>query len=233
MLRVHPFAPAAPNVAHGLYCANVSTSLDKVSELEKMFSVKQKLYSVVPIFRSNGQAAVLQVLRFATGGLSISEMADRTELAVSAVHTEVERLDAAGITRSERVGRTRLVSLDSTSPVAGEIAGLIDKLLGVETLLTRALEPLDGIDQVLIFGSWASRRQGVAGPEPADIDLLVIGDMVATDVYDALKPVEAIVGRPINPVLRTAQEWRDDESGFARSIRAGDIMVLIDRTDHG
>ena len=191
--------------------------------------MKQKLVPVAPLFRSDGQAAVIATLRFAHDGISLSDLADRTGLAVSAVHTEIERLEAAGITRSERVGRTRLVSLDPASPVASEVAGLADKLLGVEHLLADAILPIDGVECVLIFGSWAAQRRGGAseGGPPADIDLLVVGDADADTVFRAVRPVEEIIARPINPVLRTAIEWHDDESGFASSVRSGPTIELV------
>ena len=187
----------------------------------------QKLRSPAPVFRSDGQAAILQALRFAETGVSISELSQRAGLAISQVHSEVERLEAAGITKSVRVGRTRLVSLDADSPVAHEIASLVDKLLGVEMLLRSALQAVAGIDSALIFGSWAARRHGEDGTDPADVDLLVVGNADADVVFDAVRPVETIVGRPINVVVRTPDEWASDESGFARSVRSNAQLVVI------
>jgi predicted nucleotidyltransferase len=36
-------------------------------------------------------------------------------------------------------------------------------------------EVLAGIEAAAIFGSWAARAAGEAGPSPVDVDLLVIG----------------------------------------------------------
>ena len=191
--------------------------------------MKQKLVPAAPLFRSDGQAAVIATLRFAHDGISLSDLADRTGLAVSAVHTEIERLEAAGITESERVGRNRLVSLDPASPVASEVAGLADKLLGVEHLLADAILPIDGVECGLIFGSWAAQRRGETsdGHPPADIDVLVVGEADPDAVFTAVRPVEEIIARPINPVLRTAGEWHDDESGFAQSVKSGPTIELV------
>jgi DNA-binding transcriptional ArsR family regulator len=194
--------------------------------------VKAKIHRSLPtlgtaLFRSAGQAAVLRALRYADGGLSITDIAARTGLALSQVHAEVERLEAAGITRSERIGRTRLVELDPTSPVAAEVAALVDKLLGAEPLIGEALFTVAGIEEARIFGSWAARRRGVPGDDPADVDVLVIGDADPDDVLDALRPVEATLGRPVNLVLRSRDEWDRDDSGFARSVRAHPMLTVI------
>jgi len=64
-------------------------------------------------------------------------------------------------------------------------------------------------DQVLIFGSWAARLSGEAGPPPGDIDVLVVGDTALRDeVYAAAERAEARLGRPVNPVLRSVDAWR-------------------------
>ena len=170
---------------------------------------------------------MLQALRYARSGLSITELAALTGLAISHVHTEVERLEAAGIARSERVGRTRLVQLDPASPVAAEVAGLVDKLLGAEPLIGEALSSVAGVEEAHIFGSWAARSRGVPGEDPADVDVLVIGDADPDDVFEALRPVEASLGRPINVVLRSRLEWERENTGFVQSVRANPMLTVL------
>jgi DNA-binding transcriptional ArsR family regulator len=198
--------------------------------------VKQKVGRVTAalgtaLFRSAGQAAVLRTLRYAGSGLSITEIAARTGLALSQVHAEIERLEEAGVVRSRRVGRTRLVELDPTSPVASEVAALVDKLLGAEPIIGEALSEIPGVQEAHIFGSWAARRRGVPGDDPADVDVLVIGDADPDDVLDALRPVEATLGRPVNVVVRSRDEWERDDSGFARSVRAHPMLTVVAGAD--
>ena len=51
-----------------------------------------------------------------------------------------------------------------------------------------AFEPrlgLAGIERAVIYGSWARRYQGEAGPLPQDVDLLVIGAPAVGEVRAA------------------------------------------------
>ncbi len=201
-------------------------ALTEYSLSQKISSVLEKLYAPVPLFRSDGQAAILQSLRLTQDGVSLTALAERTGLAISHVHGEVERLELAGIVRSHRVGRTRLVSLDPESPIAEEVASLVDKLLGVESLLAAALARVPGIESALVFGSWAARRSGLVGPDPGDVDVLVIGDPDPDDLFDVLREVERVAGRPVNAVVRRPGEWLADESALARSIRTGPTLPV-------
>ena len=88
-------------------------------------------------------------------------------------------------------------------------------------------------DRVVIFGSWAARLQGEPGPPPADIDVLVIGDRVTRDeVYEAAERAEARLGRPINPVVRTAHAWQHaaDDPLLDEIQRRPLIEVMSDRS---
>ena len=63
-----------------------------------------------------------------------------------------------------------------------------------------------------------SRYRGVPGEDPADVDVLVIGDADPDDVFEALRPVEASLGRPINVVLRSRLEWERENTGFVQWV---------------
>lgn len=175
---------------------------------------------LLPIFRSAGQARLLEALFLDESGRgnSIAELARATGAPVASVHREVERLEAAGLVRSERVGRARLVSADATSPVHEELRGLIHKTLGPAALLRTALADVEGIEHASIFGSWAARYLGEPGDAPADIDLLVVGRPVPDAVHEACDRIEERLARPVNVVILSPDEWAGRRSGFLRSI---------------
>ena len=188
---------------------------------------KQSSSHSVPLFRSDGQASVLASLYLLDGReLSLTDLAADAGLSIATVHEEVERLERFGLLRSRRVGRTRLVSVDPGSFVAEDVGRLVRKFFGVEELLKAAFEAVDGVEQLVIFGSWAARRLGVDGLPPEDIDLLVVGDADLDDVYQACTEVETAVALPINPTVFSIDEWEADESGFARSVGERPSIVL-------
>jgi predicted nucleotidyltransferase len=67
-------------------------------------------------------------------------------------------------------------------------------------------------NRVVIFGSWAARYHGEAGPIPDDIDVLVVGDGIdRSAVYTAAERAEARLGISVNPVLRPDGSWAEPD----------------------
>jgi predicted nucleotidyltransferase len=139
------------------------------------------------------------------------------------VHKEVERLERSGLLVSKTSGRSRLVEPDRSSPLYTDLRGLLTKSMGPGSLLRDALSAIDGIQEAFIFGSWADPDQMA----PQDIDLMVIGDPDLGEVYAAVSGVEAEVGRPINVVLRSRDEWADADEAFERAVRSRPRIQLI------
>ena len=184
---------------------------------------------LLPLFRSAGQARILASIFLAPGGRgqSLADLARATGTLPGSVHREVERLEAAGLVRSERIGRTRLVEADPDSPVHDELRGLIVKTLGPAAILARALADLPGLDAAAIFGSWAARYRGEPGDAPADVDLLVIGQPDTGAIYAACRASEATLGRPVNATILSRNEWDERGSGFLRTVARGPIVPVI------
>lgn len=175
-----------------------------------------KLGSRLPLFRSPEQERLLaELFVFSEGPLTLSELARRAGTSVAGAHKEVERLEASGLVTSKSSGRSRLVEPNRVSPVYQELHGLLTKSMGPEPLLRAALSEIDGIETAFIFGSWADPNQRA----PQDIDLMVIGDPDIGEVYDSVSEVEDEVGRPINVVIRSPEEWANAEGAFERAVQ--------------
>ncbi len=63
-------------------------------------------------------------------------------------------------------------------------------------MLTEELARIDGIESAFIYGSFAARMLGDAGPTPHDVDVMVIGELDVDAVNEACARVEASVHRP-------------------------------------
>lgn len=175
-----------------------------------------KLGSRLPLFRSPEQEQLLaELFVFSEGPLTLSELARRAGTSVAGAHKEVERLEASGLVTSKSSGRSRLVEPNRVSPVYQELHGLLTKSMGPEPLLRAALSEINGIETAFIFGSWADPHQTA----PQDIDLMVIGDPDIGEVYDSVSEVEDEVGRPINVVIRSREEWANAEGAFERAVQ--------------
>ncbi len=183
-----------------------------------------KVVDRLPIFRSPAQERILvELFLRADSPMSLSELARRAGVSPAGAHKEVERLEAAGLVRSETHGRNRLVAADRSSPVYPELRRLLVKTAGAVPLLSSALTEIDGIQEAFIFGSYADPAE----PSPADIDVLVVGAPDMDALYDAVSAVESEVGRPVNVVVRSRSEWDTAGGAFERSVRKGPRIDLI------
>lgn len=176
--------------------------------------------SPVPLFRTDAQFRVLGEL-YTNPGLetTVGSLADRLGIPQATVSREVARLADAGLLRTRREGNRTLVSAESDSSLAADLQALLSKLYGPPARIREALAAIPGVERAVIFGSWASRWQGHPGPVPADIDLLVIGEVDHDAVWTAAADLTRVLGIDVNPTIRTPQEWYADPTGFAQQVK--------------
>ena len=181
---------------------------------------------LAPVFRSDGQARLLAVLMLGEDELSITDLAERAHLAYPTAHREVARLIEAGILTEREVGRTRLIRANPGSPLTEPLRQILLVATGPVALLAEELAAIPGIEAAFLYGSFAARVQGVEGPSPQDIDVMVVGAPDAAAVYDACERVEHLVGRPVNPTITTREEL-SRETGFLEHVRANPIVQVL------
>ena len=181
---------------------------------------------LAPVFRSDGQARLLSALLLAGDELSVTDLADRADLAYPTAHREVARLIDAGILVERQVGRTRLIRGNPESPLTAPLREILTVVSGPVALLAEELEPIDGLQTAFLYGSFAARLLGVDGPAPHDIDVMIVGAPDVDAVYEACTRVEAAVHRPVNPTILTAEEFTA-ESGFLDTVRSGPVVPVM------
>ena len=144
------------------------------------------------------------------------ELIARVASGTGAVQRELARLVESGLVTATRVGRQKHYQANAASPVFDELRALVLKTSGLADVLRAALQPLaDQLALALVFGSVAKRRDTAA----SDVDLLVVADDVAyPELYAALAPAEAQLGRPVNPTLLTRGE-------LARRVAEGNAFA--------
>ncbi len=181
---------------------------------------------LAPIFRSAGQARLLSILLLTGDELSVTDLAKRAGLAYPTVHREVARLVDAGILSERQVGRTRLIRANDESPMVGPLREILTVATGPAVMLAEELGGIDGIESAFLYGSFAARMLGDAGPAPHDIDVMVLGEPDVDAVYEACTQVEAAVHRPVNPTILTPEEFAAP-SGFLDNVRGGPAVAVI------
>jgi DNA-binding transcriptional ArsR family regulator len=181
---------------------------------------------LAPIFRSDGQARLLSSLLLTGEEVSVTELAKRVGLAYPTVHREVARLVAAGILSERQVGRTRLIRANGESPLVDPLRAILTIVTGPLVMLTEELARLDGIESAFLYGSFAARMLGDAGPAPHDIDVMVLGEPDVDAVYEACARIEAAVHRPVNPTILTPEEFAAP-SAFLDNVRSGPAVAVF------
>lgn len=169
---------------------------------------------LLPILRSQQQAELLALLLGDPDlEVSISELAARAGVPYASVHREIERAEATGLVSSRRIGRTRLVRARADSPYYAGLSDVLTKAFGVPHVLARAVGPVEGVEQVFLFGSWAARFRGEHGRRPVgDVDVLVLGRPDREALYAAIGAVESQLGRPVQITVRSPG-WLETGSG--------------------
>ena len=132
------------------------------------------------------------------------EIARRTGLPAGTITRELGKLVSAGLLQREKRGNQQLYRADKSSPVFTELASILRKTSGVADVLAAALEPVaDKMDAAFVYGSVAQGRE-TAG---SDIDLMLIGDLGFEEAVRLLWPLQAELGREINPHVLSHQEF--------------------------
>jgi predicted nucleotidyltransferase len=165
------------------------------------------------------------------GEESVADLATAIEADPGNSAREIVRLESAGIVASRRVGRAKLVRANTAAPFYRPLLELITIVLGPAAVLREHLSDLNGIAFADIFGSWAARAHGQSGPPPADIDLLVVGNLDRDDLHDATQQASRRLNRTVNPVVISQHRWETSEAGFVRQLRSRPRVPVIRRED--
>lgn len=219
------------SVAGALPGAASITGVDRPSYIAQdvLRDMRTRHPPLLPIFRSRLQGELLAaVLLVPHRASSISDLAKRIGADVATVQREVDRLERAGILTARRVGRTRLVSANTDSPLHRPLAQLVLLAFGPARVLSEELGGVKEIEEAYIFGSWVDRYQGTEGPPPEDLDVLIVGRPDRDQLYEATLRAEERLQRRIDVTVRTKNAWRNAADGFLRQVRSSPLIPIPD-----
>ena len=161
----------------------------------------------------------------------LSELRRLTGLGSASLQRELNTLADSGLVLSERVGNLRRFQANRESPVYEELVGLTRKTLGAQPMLREALLPIaSDIQAAWIYGSVA-KQTDKAG---SDVDVMLVGkNLPLSKVLKLLVPLEAQLGRKINPTIYTPAEFkrrRAERDSFVNRVLAQPVLPLIGDT---
>ena len=183
---------------------------------------------LLPILRSQQQGEILALLLGDPDlEISLTEIAERIGAPHPSVYREIQRAEQAGLVTTRKIGNTRLVRADTASPYYSGLSEVLTRAFGVPAVLAGLLQPVRGISEAYIYGSWAARHQGQPGQRPiGDIDVLVLGEPDRDQLYGVLTTAEKRLGRPVQVTIR-GTDWLDSGSGpFHDTVTSRPLLRL-------
>lgn len=182
---------------------------------------------LLPLFRSDGQRRLLARVYLAPDRpVPLSELARELAIDRGGLKREADRLERAGLIRSERVGRQRYLYPDARSPYYRDLYGLLVKAFGPATLIGPELARIDGIDRAYLHGSWAARYHGEPGLDPADIDVIVVGRPSRIAIAGAERRLAELLAREINVSVVDPDEWEAAPTGFLQEVQRRPLVPI-------
>jgi predicted nucleotidyltransferase len=209
-------------------------ALASIHNLDDMIeNMSRSAPALAPLFRSDQQLRLLSVLfTQAAGDLPIGELAERAGVAQATASREVARLADHGLVVTHALGRNTLVAANWSLPWARDLRSILVQTVGVLGRLAEALAPLHGVEEAFVFGSWAARYLGETGPQPHDVDVLVVGEASLRSVRRACAEVESELRIDVNPVVVDRERWSAKKpDAFVAQVRGRPLVRIPAQPD--
>ena len=159
-------------------------------------------------------------------GFSISDLARFARTSVPTAMREVDRLLDDRIVTAKTFGRAKLVQVNRTHLLFDSIKQIIAYSYGPAAVLPAALYGVDGIEHAFLFGAWASRLKREVGPDPHEVDLLLVGYVNRIEASRAAARIESYLGRAVNVQFVTESDWQREEADFVKQVKARPLVEI-------
>ena len=189
--------------------------------------MKQEKPALSPLLRSDTQGLILaQLFMNPDEGFSISDLARFARTSVPTAMREVDRLLDDRIVTAKTFGRAKLIQVNRTHLLFDSIKQIIAYSYGPAAVLPAALYGVDGIEHAYLSGAWASRLKREVGPDPHEVDLLLVGYVNRIEASRAAARIENYLGRSVNVQFVTESDWAKEEADFVKQVKARPLVEI-------
>ncbi len=147
---------------------------------------------------------------------------------IGSVLRELEKLSSVGLLVIEKTGNQKHYQANRKSPIFEELRGVVQKTFGLADVIRKALDEFrDSVKLAFIYGSVAK------GTDKAnsDVDVMIISDQLSySEVLASVAPIEANIGRPVNPTIYTTKEFKNkiqSDNSFVTRDPSGHSFVFL------
>lgn len=189
--------------------------------------MKTSAPALLPVLRSDavGQLLALLYLR-PDQAWTLSELATAVDVSLPTAAREVTRMVTAGLLLERRIGKAREIRANQRSRVFGPLQELMALSYGPVPVVTEELASVEGVDEAFIYGSWAARFDGERGPEPNDVDVMVVGTPDPDEVFEAGERARRRLHRDVSIRVISPETWALAEDAFLEHVRASASVRL-------
>ncbi len=150
--------------------------------------------------------------------LYVRELTRKISEEINAVRRELDRLLEFGLIKSEQRGNRLYYSLNKRYLYFQELQQMVAKSTGLGKKLRRLRRKLGTIEYVMFSGRY------IRGLKPTrdEVDILIVGDVVLTELEALIKEDQARIGRELNYAVFGVEEFE-----FRKARRDPFIMEIL------
>lgn len=134
--------------------------------------------------------------------LHVREIERQSGYTIGTVRQELSKLFKLNLIHKRKDSNRVYFAANDNHPLYTDICSIVTKTIGLVDILRDKLQD-DSISIAFLFGSIAGGSERAT----SDVDLMVIGDLGLRRVSELLSGIEGTIGREINPILMTKNEF--------------------------
>lgn len=150
---------------------------------------------------------------------------------INAVRRELDRMIGFGLLKSEQRGNRLYYFLNQKYPFYQELRQMISKTSGLGKEIRRLRKKLGTIEFVM----FSSRFAGGLKEKRGELDVLVVGDIVLSELETLVKQEQQRIQREINYTVFSSQEFefrKTRRDPFIMDVLyGGRVMIIGDESD--
>lgn len=161
--------------------------------LDALISSRTRVKLLLKFFLNGGTRAYLRALE--------QEFGEST----NGIRLELNRLEEAGMLRSELEGNRRYYSANRTHPLFDQVHQIVLKTVGIDQVIEKVVHRLGNVDRVFLVGTLA---RGLDSPV---IDLVLVGDIDRVYLQQLVERSESLIDRRIRTLVYDPPSFREEQ----------------------
>ena len=160
-----------------------------ITMIETLISSKTRVKLLLKFFLNSNTVSYLRGLESEFGESS------------NAIRIEVNRLEQAGMLKTEILGNKKMYTANKEHPLFNEIHSILMKNIGLDTVIDEVIERLGHVSKVYLIGEFSK------GLDSDIIDLIFIGSVDKIYLLNLVEKTEGLVSRKIRYIIYTEEQF--------------------------